>query len=166
MRRILRIYVHTSASATLLGKVLYPSVEEIRSWHIKQGWSDVGYHYVVNRDGGVSRGRPESEPGAGVKGDNAHSLHVCVSGHGDRADFTPEQKAGLVNLICKLLKRHGIVDRFRQNPMTVLGHREVNDLIRSGVVSKRFGTSKSCPGRKVDTRALRILVSRALGEQT
>lgn len=166
MRKILRIYVHTSASATLLGKVLYPSVDSIRNYHKSKGWSDIGYHYLVNRDGSVSQGRPETVPGAGVLGDNANTIHVCVAGHGDKQDFLPEQKVGLIHLLTVLLRRYGIVDRFKSNPMTILGHREVNELIKVGVVAKRFSTPKSCPGRKVDMRALRISVSRALGEQT
>ncbi|UZT50010.1 endolysin [Enterobacter phage 01_vB_Eclo_IJM] len=33
-------------------------VDTIRMWHKQQGWLDVGYHFVIKRDGTVEEGRP------------------------------------------------------------------------------------------------------------
>ncbi len=30
---------------------------EIRKWHTDKGWSDIGYHYVIRRDGTQEEGR-------------------------------------------------------------------------------------------------------------
>ena len=48
-RYINELIVH--CSATPEGKDY--SVEDIRNDHKKQGWSDIGYHYVIYRDGTI-----------------------------------------------------------------------------------------------------------------
>ena len=47
MRKINEIIVH--CSATPEGKDF--TVQQIRQWHLQRGFSDIGYHYVVYRDG-------------------------------------------------------------------------------------------------------------------
>jgi N-acetyl-anhydromuramyl-L-alanine amidase AmpD len=32
-------------------------VNEIRKWHLDRGWRDVGYHYMIRRNGEVELGR-------------------------------------------------------------------------------------------------------------
>ena len=53
MRDIKRIVLH--CSATIEGKEY--SVDTIRKWHTNKGWSDIGYHYVIQLDGTISQGR-------------------------------------------------------------------------------------------------------------
>lgn len=55
-------------------------VKEIRSWHEARGWSDIGYHFVIRRDGEVEVGRPLERIGAHCKGHNKHSIGVCLVG--------------------------------------------------------------------------------------
>jgi len=53
--------------------------EEIRRWHVEgNGWSDIGYHYVIRRCGLIETGRDESTPGAHVRGHNTGSIGVCM----------------------------------------------------------------------------------------
>ncbi len=59
-RIITEIIVH--CSATPEGEDY--TVEQIREWHKGNGWSDIGYHYVIYRDGSIHVGRPESVSGA------------------------------------------------------------------------------------------------------
>ena len=54
MRRIDKIILH--CSATQEGKNI--KTETIRKWHLKRGWRDIGYHFVVLLDGTVEEGRP------------------------------------------------------------------------------------------------------------
>jgi N-acetylmuramoyl-L-alanine amidase len=118
MRTINEIIVHCSATPD--GKDF--TVEQIRQWHLNRGFSDIGYHYVVYRDGTVHAGRPIAEIGAHCKGHNAHSIGVCYVG-GMTADNkspndtrTPAQKSALAKLIGDLcLKFKGA---------SVHGHRE------------------------------------------
>ena len=76
MRSITEIIIHCSATAE--GRDF--GVADIRRWHKAQGWTDVGYHYVVRLDGTVQEGRALSEPGAHCKGHNAHSIGICYVG--------------------------------------------------------------------------------------
>lgn len=58
---------------------------EIRQWHLDRGWHDIGYHYVIRRNGEVEIGRPEAEVGAHVYGHNDKSIGICLVG-GMKAD--------------------------------------------------------------------------------
>jgi N-acetylmuramoyl-L-alanine amidase len=86
-------------------------VDEIRQWHLERGFSDVGYHYVIRRDGAVEQGREETTPGAHVRGHNANSLGVAMVGGKARGDespvnFTSAQWGALDRLISKLKAVH------------------------------------------------------------
>ena len=63
MRKIRKIIIH--CSATQEGKDV--SVETIRKWHLKRGWRDIGYHFVIGLDGQVHEGRPIEETGVTLK---------------------------------------------------------------------------------------------------
>ena len=77
MREIDLIVVH--CSATPEGK--HFSTDTIRDWHVKErGWSDIGYHYIVELDGKVISGRPVERAGAHVKGYNRSSIGICYVG--------------------------------------------------------------------------------------
>ena len=65
--------------------------EAIRRYHREvNGWSDIGYHYGIERVGKgilLQIGRPESQPGAHAKEMhmNSKSLGFCVVGNYDLA---------------------------------------------------------------------------------
>lgn len=111
-RRIDKIILH--CTATPEGKDY--TVAQIRQWHLARGFSDVGYHYVIYRDGSVHRGRPETQVGAHTTGYNAHSIGICYIGgcadtknaNGDyppKDTRTPAQRAALVRLVAEMLKK-------------------------------------------------------------
>ena len=52
-RYINEIIVHCSATAE--GKDF--TVADIKKWHLARGFSDIGYHYVIYRDGSINKGR-------------------------------------------------------------------------------------------------------------
>jgi len=92
LRVIDMLVVHCSATT--------PSMnigrEQIRSWHIDRGFSDIGYHYVIRRNGDLEMGRPLGRAGAHAKGFNAHSIGICLVGGIDETgravnNFTPAQ---------------------------------------------------------------------------
>ena len=76
MRHINKVIIH--CSATPEGRAI--SVDTIRQWHIKRGWSDIGYHYVILINGTIQEGRPVERAGAHCKGHNANSIGVCFEG--------------------------------------------------------------------------------------
>jgi N-acetylmuramoyl-L-alanine amidase len=71
------------------------------------GWSDIGYHFVIRRSGGVERGRWVRVAGAHVKGYNSMSVGVCMVGGVDNDmkpedNFTDEQWHALIDVISAL----------------------------------------------------------------
>lgn len=85
----------------------------IRDIHVNQnGWRDIGYHYVIKRDGSIEKGRDESVVGAHTTGHNHDSIGICLiggkarSGHGEHsnpANFTHSQWETLRNLVKQLI---------------------------------------------------------------
>lgn len=97
------IVIHCSATKTSADIGL----REIRMWHKQQGWLDIGYHFVIRRDGTVELGRPFDVIGSHVKDHNAYSVSVClVGGVNDKlqpeANYTDEQWASLNQVVAKL----------------------------------------------------------------
>ena len=117
MRTITKIILH--CSATKEGKNF--SAADIDRWHRQQGYTMIGYHYVILLDGTVETGRPLELQGAHTYGHNADSIGICYIGgldhNGCPADTrTPEQHKAMTELINKLLQRFP--------DATVHGHRE------------------------------------------
>ena len=87
-------------------------VDEVRRWHLDRGWSDIGYHYLIDRNGEVIEGRPVEKTGAHVKGHNTGTIGVSLfGGHGSSAgdkfedNFTEDQEQSLKRLIVDLTNR-------------------------------------------------------------
>jgi N-acetylmuramoyl-L-alanine amidase len=103
-RTINDIIVH--CSATPEGKDY--TVDDIRAWHKYNGYSDIGYHYVVYRDGSVHEGRNVDIAGAHCKNHNSYSIGVCyIGGCGKdgktaKDTRTKEQKESLLSLLKEL----------------------------------------------------------------
>lgn len=159
MRKIKEIIIHCSATAE--GRDF--GVADIRRWHKAQGWTDVGYHYVVRLDGTVQEGRALSEAGAHCKGHNAHSIGICyvgglaADGHTPKDTRTTAQRAAL----------RALVDRLqRQFPAaTVHGHCEfAAKACPCFDVRAEFGpdrSGKSSSGTRLRTLALLAAVAAA-----
>lgn len=80
-------------------------ISEVRDWHVKgRGWSDVGYHFLIKRNGVVQRGRPLSKKGAHTYGHN-HNIGVCYVG---TKSPTKQQIASMQFLKNELLVTQGI----------------------------------------------------------
>ena len=106
------------------------TVEDIRRWHVEgNGWSGIGYNYVITRDGVLHNGRDldgdgdtEDEIGAHARGFNRNSIGICLVGginkNGEAdANFTFKQYEVLKHLVDDIKTRHDI--------MTVIGHRDI-----------------------------------------
>jgi N-acetylmuramoyl-L-alanine amidase len=117
MRDINKIIVH--CSATKDGQ--HYDIDDIRSWHVNgNGWSDVGYHFVVLLDGRIQIGRPLEKMGSHCKGQNKTSIGVCYIGGLDssgkyRDTRTYEQRESLEVLIATLVRMFPDSDVFGHN---------------------------------------------------
>lgn len=103
------VVVHCSATRPdwMADAGLSAQFAEIRRWHMQdRGWRNIGYHWVIGRDGKVLAGRPETEIGAHVVDHNRGTIGIClIGGHGsterDRfaQHFTPAQDITLRQLL-------------------------------------------------------------------
>jgi N-acetylmuramoyl-L-alanine amidase len=107
-RLIHELIVH--CAATPEGKDF--TVADIRAWHKQRGWTDIGYHYVVYRDGRVMLGRPVGQVGSHVAGHNTGTIGVCYIG-GTTSDGkkpkdtrTAAQRGALLWLVKQLAAKH------------------------------------------------------------
>lgn len=104
---------------------------DIRRIHVDEnGWLDIGYNYIIKRDGTLENGRDldndgnvEEEIGAHARGFNHNSIGICLIG-GKGADnnpefnFTSHQMLALERLVCTLQAKYKGLD--------VIGHRDVS----------------------------------------
>jgi N-acetylmuramoyl-L-alanine amidase len=128
MRKINLLVIHCSAS----DKPDQDSVEAVRNLHVSspsipikwgkyathgKGWSDIGYHYFISKDGSIYPGRPEDVPGAHVRGHNARSIGVCLSGD---TKFTDEQFRSLERICLELTQKHNLEKK------DIVAHRDLD----------------------------------------
>lgn len=99
-------------SATPEGKDF--TVDTIRQWHKARGWTDIGYHYVVYRNGHIMVGRPIGQIGSHVAGHNTGTVGcsyiggVAADGKTPKDTRTPEQRSSMMWLTEQLIAKHGI----------------------------------------------------------
>ena len=129
------LVVHHSASSREMTKA-----GVIDGWHRENGWSQIGYHWIVEGSGFVVRGRMPWVKGAHVKGHNSHSLGICVVG--DNTVPSERWVGAQVDALLILIKSICMVYPVDQ----ICGHRDL------------AGARTECPGldigELVNTRAL------------
>lgn len=130
------ICIHCAATVPgwMADSGLASQIAEIRSWHLAKGWKDIGYHWIIGRDGKILPGRAETVIGAGVEGHNSGVIHIClIGGHGSSendaftTNFTAAQGVSLRQLITGISMRTRI--------QRISGHNEY--------------AAKACPGFNV-----------------
>lgn len=124
------LVVHHSASS------LTTTVDDVRSWHLDKGWTDVGYHWLIDSDGRLHQGRPWPKVGAHCKSSNYNHLSMGVCLIGDNTK--PESRWEIVQVMRLERLIQSIEDLYGTVP--VIGHRDV------------ALASTACPG--VDVRGL------------
>ncbi|WP_263080081.1 N-acetylmuramoyl-L-alanine amidase [Endozoicomonas sp. Mp262] len=102
------------------------SFEDIKRWHmLERAFMDIGYHWVIERDGSVKQGRGCEQWGAHCRGHNHESVGICLVGglnkEGDPEDnFTAIQKQMLKLLVTGLQSLYPVAQ--------VKGHNHFNRL--------------------------------------
>ena len=131
--KVKEIILH--CAATPEGKVF--TAKDIDRMHRQRGFRKIGYHYVIDLDGKVEKGRADNENGAHTIGHNSTALGICYIGGVAKDDKTPkdtgtdEQKVALYELVKELMEKyHLTLDK-------VHGHYEF--------------ANKACPSFKMET---------------
>ena len=100
--------------------------DEIRKWHVDQnGWDDVGYHFIIRRNGQLEKARPEGYSGAHAPSHNSRSIGICLVGGmaddgGPENNFTLEQFLTLKDLVNMIMDKYSDITE-------VLGHCDVQE---------------------------------------
>lgn len=126
MRKINKIIIH--CSDTLAGKFF--NAKDIDTWHKQQGWTEIGYHFVILLDGTIENGRAVEAIGSHCYGENHDSIGICYIGGKGGDTRTLAQKEALKQLVQKLCAEYKI------SPLAIHGHNEYNQ-------------GKSCPNFNV-----------------
>lgn len=95
------------------------TVEQINQWHLDRGWTGIGYHYYIRKDGSVYRGRPEWAVGAHAVGHNSVSIGICCEGSYMTETMPTAQLTALKALIRDVQSRYG-------GTLKLLRHKDVN----------------------------------------
>lgn len=139
------IIVHCSATHAdwLQNHTVEEKRDTIRAWHVEgNGWRDIGYALIIDRDGSTAMGRdtnqnddPFDDIGAHTRGWNSKAIGICLlGGHGSAATdsfedhFTPSQDDAIRMVIADLQRRFPSIK-------WVKGHNEF--------------AAKACPGFQV-----------------
>ncbi|RMD50929.1 N-acetylmuramoyl-L-alanine amidase [Candidatus Parcubacteria bacterium] len=134
MRTIKEIIIHCSATRPdwMKDAPLVDKVAEIDRWHRERGFAGIGYHFVIDRDGAVAKGRDINKVGAHTKGHNKYTVGVCLLGgyESKKTDpflknFTRAQDSALRELLDDLKKQI-------KKPVKISGHNQY--------------ANKECPG--------------------
>jgi N-acetyl-anhydromuramyl-L-alanine amidase AmpD len=138
-RKITEIIIHCSATPD--GKDY--TVDDIRRWHKQRGYSDVGYHYIIYRNGQLAQGRDVNIIGAHASGHNAHSIGICYIGGMNAENTQPEdtrtlrQKARLLSLLVDLRKLYPNA--------RIIGHRDLSEDKNGNGIIEPSEWMKACP---------------------
>jgi N-acetyl-anhydromuramyl-L-alanine amidase AmpD len=97
MRYIDKIVLHCSDSDV----PTHDNVQTIKEWHLARGFSDIGYHFYIDKRGKIHIGRPIEKSGAHLKGKNKTSVGIC---NGGKFNFTNRQLTATIKLV-RMLKQ-------------------------------------------------------------
>lgn len=134
-----KIILHCTASKEGVNM----TVETIHNGHLKNGWSGIGYHYVIGLDGTIYEGRADDTIGAHAAPQNSDSIGIVYVGGLDmnkkpKDTRTDEQKESIIELIKYLLEKYPTITEIK-------GHRDISpDKNGNGIIEPKEWI-KSCP---------------------
>ena len=137
MRKLTEIIIHCAATPPewMADKTAAEKVAEIDRWHKDRGWSGIGYHFFIDRNGDLKKGRSILKNGAHVKGHNTGTIGVCLAGgkgsnENDKFsdNFTEQQGWALKGFLADMQEKYPSIEK-------ISGHNEY--------------AAKACPGFQV-----------------
>jgi N-acetyl-anhydromuramyl-L-alanine amidase AmpD len=154
-REVERVFLHCSAS----DRPAHDDVAVMREWHLARGWSDVGYHFFIRKDGEVQDGRDLEVTPAAQAGHNTATIAICLHGLAVE-NFTEAQYRGIVALCNEIHEAYGGMVTFHghcevsSKACPVFSYREVLGLDAHG--NMEFPQNPAPPAR-AETPTLRVM---------
>ncbi|MDX2117709.1 MAG: peptidoglycan recognition family protein [Planctomycetota bacterium] len=139
MGKVTRITVHHDALNSSGLRTMSDSqnrLRSIRSGHLKEGWADIGYHYIIDPSGRIWEGRPIVYQGAHVKENNEQNIGVMLMGNFDQQGPSSNARSSLNGFLAQLMKRHNV------SVSRVYTHQELRPT--------------RCPGRNLQSHMLAV----------
>jgi len=139
MGKVTRITIHHDALGSGSLRTMSDSqnrLRSIRSGHVREGWADIGYHYIIDPSGRIWEGRPVVYQGAHVKDHNEQNIGVMLMGNFDQQPPTSSARASLNGFVAQLMKRHNV------SVSRVYTHQELRPT--------------RCPGRNLQSHMLAV----------
>lgn len=118
-RWVNEIIIHCSATKPNMDI----GAEWIKNIHVNENkWADIGYHFVIRRNGIIEKGRDLNIIGAHVTGHNTGTIGVCLIGglsenNKSENNFTERQFESAQALIT-------VLSRFNPEIVKLSGHRD------------------------------------------
>lgn len=125
-----QIVLHHTATSTATPQLVHEA-------HITNGWSGIGYHFLIRKDGTIYRGRPENAVGAHVLNYNSKSFGICLEGNFENEKITAAQEKAVTSLCGMLMDKYSI--------SKIYGHR---DLYSTACPGKNFPFERICSEAK------------------
>ena len=124
------IILHHAAAVKL-------SADEAHKIHLGKGWTGIGYHFYVRKDGSVYRGRPIDTVGAHCQDYNSRSVGICFEGNYETEAVMPDaqRRAGqeLIGYLKGVYSKAKIKKHKDFNPTACPGKNFPFDDIANGV---------------------------------
>jgi len=117
------------------------SVKAFRKYHVEvKKWEEIGYHFVIQKDGVVGSGRDTRYIGSHAYGRNSISIGICMVGNFHNYEPTVEQIEASGNLYHALCRQYG-------KSLKVKFHRpHIFNIFESST----YGMWNACTGTKLD----------------
>lgn len=167
MRKIDLIVIHCSATA-----IEKPySKEDLERDHKARGFSSIGYHFYIRRDGTIYECRPINKIGAHVFGYNSNSIGLCyeggivAGGNANRAQDakdtrTDAQKKSIKSVIKGLYDKLG--DHQDCSDIEIVGHRDLSPDVDGDGIVEPWEWLKQCPCYDVKEENYEQLINKKL----
>jgi hypothetical protein len=140
MGKITRVTLHHTADPRPCGATYAAVAERMKAYQTghqqANHWADIGYHFVIDRQGRIWEGRELSWKGAhaGNKQANENNVGIALIGNFENADPPAAQREAAEELIAWLAREYGI------GSSKIYGH---------GEIEKMYGIKGTCcPGKR------------------
>lgn len=118
----------------------------IHGWHLDNGWSGAGYHFLVRKDGKVYALRPESKVGSHAQGANSDSIGICFEGNFMTETMSQAQTNAGNELVNYLKAKYGISKVQRHKEVCSTNYPGTNFPFAAVTASKKAGWVKNATG--------------------